>query len=152
MLDLVVTTPIPAMTPATIDNVRWVESEQLKKPQVPIKTWHLLHGGMYSRTILIPKRVRITGALVKPPTQLFICGRVDVYVGGDRAMRFSGFKVIPASAGRKQIIQALIATYFGMVFVSDATTLEEAERQFTDETDLLASRRDGLNHVLITGE
>lgn len=152
MSDLAVFSTIPAMSPATIDNVRWLESELIRKPQVPIETWHLLHGGMYSRTILIPERVRITGVLVNPPTQLFICGCVDVYIGEGQGMRFAGFKVIPASAHRKQIFQAEIATYLAMVFPSDAKTIADAERQFTDETDLLASRRDGLNHVLITGE
>ena len=33
--------------------------------QVPIETRHVLHAGMYARTICIPAGVLITGALVK---------------------------------------------------------------------------------------
>jgi len=142
---------IPAMSEAAIDAVRHLESESIQEPQVPMRTQHQIHGGIYSRTVFIPAGHRITGALVKVPTTLVLQGRVVVFVG-DQVVRFDGYHVLAASAGRKQIFVAETDTYLTMEFATNARTVEEAEREFTDEYDLLASHRDDLNAVLITGE
>ena len=52
-----------------------------------------------------------------------------------------GLTVIEASAGRKQICITKEATDVTMLFATAATTVEEAEAEFTDEAAALLSRR-----------
>jgi hypothetical protein len=64
-----------------------------------------------------------------------------------------GYAVLPASAGRKQAFVAQADTRLTMVFPTSAKTVEQAEREFTDEIYLLGSRHGAAaNHVVITGE
>ena len=42
------------MAPEAIDKVRRLEANLKEMPQVAIRTEHLIHGGMYARTIRIP--------------------------------------------------------------------------------------------------
>lgn len=146
-------TGIAAMSEAAIANVKALEQQVLSCPQTPIKTSHILHAGMYSRTIIIPADIVMTGALVKIPTLLFISGVVLVSRGDDQGLHINGHAVLPASAGRKQAFVTSAETSVTMVFPTDATTVEQAEAEFTDDTDMLFSRRDPeLNTILITGE
>ena len=151
MGDLVVATPaIPAMSEAAIGKVRRLEAEVLALPQVAIATRHVLHGGLYARTITIPADVVLTGALIRIPTVLVMDGDAMVYLDGE-AVRMTGRHVLPASAGRKQAFVALAETHLTMLFPTRARTVAEAEAEFTDEADALFSRA-GANHIVITGE
>lgn len=141
---------LPAMAPADIDKVRALEAEVLQAPQVDIPTRHVLHGGMYARTIRIPAGVLLTGALIKIPTVLVLDGDVTVFVG-TKTIRLEGRHVLPASAGRKQAFLAHADTELTMLFPTHATTVEEAEAEFTDEADRLMSRHGG-NDICTTGE
>lgn len=141
---------IPAMSPAALDNVRALESAVLEQPQVVLTTHHVLHGGMYARTITIPANAVLTGALIEIPTLLIFDGDSEVYLNGE-SVRLIGHHVLPASAGRKQAFRTYADTHLTMVFPTAAKTVEEAEQQFTNEVDRLGSRRDE-NHVVLTGE
>lgn len=143
---------IAPMSAEQIASVTAVEQRAMACPQVPIKTHHVLHAGMYSRTIRIPAGVVLTGALIKIPTLVLIDG--DVVVGrGDESMRITGNAVIPAGAGRKQAFITYQDTTVTMIFPTKATTVEQAEAEFTDDTDMLFSRRDPeFNTTVITGE
>lgn len=143
---------IAPMSAGAIANVAALEQQVLACPQTQITTHHVLHGGLYSRTILVPAGVVLTGALIKIPTLLFISGDVLVYVGEDRRIRITGTEVIPASAGRKQAFVAHRDTSISMVFPTKSTSVEQAEAEFTDDADLLFSRRDAdLNTEINTG-
>jgi len=151
MRDLATLTPrMPAMTEAAKDNVRLLEQAILARPQCDIPTEHVLHGGMYCRTICIPAGVVITGAEIKVPTMLVVVGDTTAFIG-DAEFRLQGFQRVPASAGRKVSFFAHADTWLTMLFPTDATTVERAEEEFTDEADRLWSRN-GVNHVLVTGE
>jgi hypothetical protein len=141
----------PAMTDTALAAVRALEAELLAMPQVAIRTHHQIHGGIYTRTICIPKGVAMTGVLVKVPTTLVICGDLTVYTGGDD-MRLTGYTVLPGAAGRKQAVYAHADTWVSMSFPTTATSLAEAEAEFTDEQHLLASRGSTSDQVVITGE
>ncbi|WP_369952095.1 hypothetical protein [Ralstonia syzygii] len=144
---------IKPMTPQAIARVAELEKLNLQRPQVDIHTHHVLHAGLYARTITIPASVLLTGALVKRSTLLVICGDVLVSRGEDEGVRITGTAVIPASAGRKQAFLAYADTTVTMAFPTQATTIEQAEAEFTDDTELLMSRRDpDLNTIIITGE
>lgn len=141
---------IPAMSSAAIDRVRQLESKSLTLPQVDIATDHVLHAGMYARTICIPAGVVLTGAEIKIATVLIAHGHFRVTVG-DHTAELAGYHVLPASAGRKQAFMALSDTHLTMLFTTSATSVEEAEEQFTNEAERLFSRH-GLNTITITGE
>jgi hypothetical protein len=141
---------IPAMSESALAQVRALESLAACQPQQAIDTAHLFHAGLYARTIRIPAGVMITGALIKIPTVLIVSGAVVIYLDG-AARELHGYHVFAASAGRKQAFLALADTDMTMLFPTAAKTIEAAERAFTDETDLLVSRRDtSLNTITVT--
>lgn len=142
---------IRTMLPAEIELVREMERRNLELPQVGIKTRHQFHAGMYQRTVFIPAGVKITGVPIKIPTSLILCGDAEVFLGYEW-VRYTGYCELPASAGRKQAFNAIKDTYLTMMFATKARTVEAAEREFTDEYDMLASHRDDLNTIVITGE
>jgi hypothetical protein len=143
---------IGSMSIAAIDKVRALEEITRELPQENIMTWHVLHGGVYSRTIQIKADVILTGALVKVPTTLTIHGDVVVFVDDDR-VRLTGYHVLPASAGRKQAFIAIADTMLTMAFRTDAKSIQQAEEEFTDDADQLMSRKlDAVNFINITGE
>jgi hypothetical protein len=146
--------PFAAIAPATPDALALVddiESKLLSVEQVDVVTEHILHGGMYSRTIRLAPGIVITGALVKIPTLLVFNGHADVLIGEEWA-QFNGYGVIPGSAGRKQAFVTRSDVELTMIFPTQAQTVEEAEAQFTDECERLMSRRSTLDVIVITGE
>jgi hypothetical protein len=151
MNDLTTRAALPAVSDAALAHMRATECALLQQPQVPIITHHVLHGGLYTRTIKIPAGVVLTGALVKRTTTLILNGDAWVTRGDDKPARFNGHHVLPASAHRKQAFLAIRDTWLPMSFPTQATTIEQAEEEFTDEAHMLFSRT-GKNVVVITGE
>lgn len=140
------------MAPEVIDKVRRLEANLKAMPQVAIRTEHLIHGGMYARTIRIPAGAVLTGALIKLATVLIVSGECTVFTGGD-TLELSGFHVLPGSAGRKQAFVTRAETCLTMLFPSGATSVEQAEAEFTDEAHLLLSREIAdQDSITITGE
>jgi hypothetical protein len=150
MSALVSRTAIPPTSPAVIDRVRKIEETLLELPRIKMRTQHVIHAGLYARTITIPAGAAITGALIKRATLLIVSGLVSMTVD-DGAALLRGYHVLPASAGRKQAFFAHEDTTLTMLFATRAQSIEEAEREFTDDFECLLSRHDE-NEVLITGE
>lgn len=143
---------IPAMTPGAIGKIRQFETHLRALPQCPLDTDHVLHAGVYTRTVMLPAGVVITGALIKVATILAVSGDCTVSLG-DEVIRVTGFHVIAAAAGRKQAFAVHKDTFLSMSFATSARSVEEAEREFTDEADMLLSRvYPDRNTVRITGE
>jgi len=152
MTALAINNKISVMSESAIEKVRLVQNAMLKFPQIDLPVHHILHGGMYSRSLVIPAGVAIAGAFIQVPTTLVVSGNVTVYAN-DQAYEIDGYQVLVASAGRKQVFVAHTDTNMTMTFATDATTVEDAENEFTSEPDLLASRRHkDLNTTIITGE
>lgn len=141
---------LPAMSGEAIAKIRKLEEVNARLDQVRIATQHLIHAGMYARTIEIPAGCLLTGALVKRATILIVEGDVTIATG-EEAVHLVGYHVIPASAHRKQAFVAHRATRLTMIFPTAAQGVEEAEAEFTDEADRLFSRG-GENVVNVTGE
>jgi hypothetical protein len=140
------------MSPEQIECVRQFEALALTCEQVPIETQHVLHGGVYTRTIKIPAGVLITGALIRVPTTLTISGDCVALIGMHEH-RITGYAVLPASANRKQVFSALTETMLSMAFRTDAVTVEQAEEEFTEEAERLISRKNPESSVsIVTGE
>lgn len=151
--DLVTTyNRIAPMTDTAINKVRKLEAEMLKMEQLPIVHHHVLHGGMYARSIMIPSGALLTGVLIKVATILIISGHVKVFKGGTTE-ELIGYNILPASAHRKGAFLALSDTFMTMLFPTKAETVAEAEEEFTDEYERLTSRLEGaINPTIITGE
>ena len=141
---------LPAMSDAAISKVREYSEKIGKLPQLPVKTFHVLHAGIYTRMIYVLKNAVLTSVLVKIPTLITINGDVTVNVGTHEA-RYTGTHAIPVSAKRKIGYFAHEGTWITMQFASDAKTVEEAEVQFTDEFGKLMSHHCD-NDITITGE
>lgn len=143
---------IPAMSHRAIEQTRDLEKALRALPQEVLTTHHVLHGGVYARTIKIRAGVALVGVRITVPTTLIFDG--DAYVNaGEGMQRISGHHVLAASAGRRQAFRALNDTFLTMVLATSAKTIAEAEEQFTDEVHLLASRSDAaINRYVITGE
>jgi len=146
----VVRPQITAMSKDSVARVEALEDIMLGLPQIELTTEHVIHGGMYARTIVIPAGVAITGVFIEVPTLIIVQGDTSVMVN-DADMRLTGYNIIPASKGRKQAFVAHTDTVLTMIFATKAKTVEEAENEFTKEADRLLSRTRG-NHVTITGE
>lgn len=142
---------IAAASSDALVKLRAAEMVLSQMPQVDLATEHVLHAGMYARTIRLDAGVVITGALIKIPTLLVFNGVADVLVG-EQWLEIKGYGVIPAPAGRKQAFITRSELDLTMIFPTQAKTVEEAENEFTDEAPLLMSRRSTSDVVLITGE
>jgi len=141
---------VPAATLEALEIINRVESKMRTMPQIDLKTEHILHAGMYARTVRLDARVAIVSVLIKVPTVLTVNGKCRVFAG-DAWRDFDGYNVMPAQAGRKMIYVTFSPTEITMVFPSKAKTVEEAEREFTDEGSLLLSRQSSDDIVTITG-
>lgn len=146
----VVGSAVPATTPEALEIINRVEAKMRTKPQIDLKTEHVLHAGMYARTVRLDAKVAIVSVMIKVPTMLTVNGKCRVFAG-EAWHDFDGYRVIPAEAGRKLIYVTFAPTEITMVFPSKAKTIEEAEREFTDESDMLLSRQSSGDVVVITG-
>ena len=141
--ELGTTAQLPVMGQKEVDAVRRLETAAMDMPQVDIPTDHVFHAGLYARTIKIPAGVMLTGAQIKIPTVLIISGDTLVY-GEDGPVRYTGYHVCTGQGGRKQAFLAIEDTFLTMLFATNATTTDAAERQFTDEYELLFSRKEEI--------
>lgn len=141
---------LPSMSAESLANVRELEAVTGHCPQVVVDTKHLIHAGMYARTIHVPAGMVLTGVLIKLPTIVVVSGDCKAYIG-DAFVELRGYHVLPGGAGRKQVFITREATDITMLFPTRATSVEEAEAEFTDELGLLMSRRfEDRNQVYIT--
>jgi len=150
--DLIAAPAVPAMDAHAIAMVRELQAQLETLPQVPVRMHHVLHGGMYARTCYIPAGHLLACCLVRVPTIVVLAGSANVYVGKDEPLRLEGYSVLPASAGRKQAFLSVTDFALTMFYATKAKTVAEAEDELTGESEMLASRRDKLNTVIITGE
>lgn len=108
--------------------------------QVRVPIVHSLHGGVYTRTARIEPGIMITSVLIRPETTLVLHGDLEVLVAG-QWVRFEGFHVLPGRAHRRQVMRSELGATITMIMPTAATTVEEAEREFTPEFHLLQSQR-----------
>lgn len=143
---------IRPMDERALARVRSIESAMMALDQVQMPVHHTIHGGVYTRSVRIPVGVMLAGALIKVPTTIIVNGDVTVWAN-DQTMRVRGYRVLVGSVGRKQVFVAHGDTDMTMMFATSATSVDEAEREFTDEWELLMSRRHpDINTELVTGE
>lgn len=142
---------LPATTPGLIEKLIALEGLLIGNEPADLPTDHLIHAGMYARTVTMPPDMVLTGALIKRATTVIVAGSGFVLIGESLA-EFDGYHVIPASAGRKQMFVSRSELRITMLFPTSVKTVEEAEAEFTDDCDRLLSRRQDANTIRITGE
>lgn len=142
---------LPATSPEMVEALDDLDAQLIGNEPVELLTQHVIHAGMYARTVAMPEGMTLTGALIKRATLVIVCGSAAVLVG-EEWVKLDGYNVIPASAGRKQVFVSYSTVMITMLFPTQAKTVEEAEAEFTDQGDLLLSRRQSANQVVITGE
>lgn len=153
VLDACAPTP---MLPATSEHGREVLAdlanhltelgERFPEARVEFVTRHTLHAGIYSRTITVPAGTAFVSALMKIPTTVIINGDCDIFLDDDVRIRAHGHRVMIGRAGRKQAYHTHRETSITMCFATQARTVEDAEKEFTDEHEQLSSRS-GVNEL-----
>jgi hypothetical protein len=141
---------IATMGDSAIGKVRELETKARELPQLAFVTEHLIHAGMYTRTVHLPAGAFITSALIKIATVLIVSGEIMVYVGEDEPLHLYGYNVLPGSAGRKIACLAITDIHMSMMFPTTATDAAECEAQFTDEVSLLPPLSDARSHKIVT--
>ena len=151
----VVTTVTAALippSPAALDQINKIHEAILQFEQVPIATAHLIHGGMYARSIHLEPGTRMVGSLILRPTVLIIQGDTAVVIG-DQVVELTGYNVIPGCAGRKHAFLTRGPVDMTMIFSTSAKTVAEAEDEVFAEVDQLMSRKDSSGDTItITGQ
>ena len=124
----------------------------LQFPQCDLVFEHLLHGGMYARTVRLEPGTVMMGSLIRLATTLVVHGNCTA-TNGDERLDLTGYNVLPGSAGRKQIFLTHGPVEMTMIFPTKASTVEEAENEIFAEADQLMSRKeDSQNTIAMTGE
>lgn len=158
MSDLAVNTPpmfpsvIPAPSPIMLDELMRLQTALANLPQVPLATEHLLHGGMYARTVRRNLGSITVGSLMTKASILIVNGPCSILIE-DRQVDLEGYNVLAGQPGRKSLSVARGLVEMTMIFPTSAATVEEAENEICAEADQLVSRRnDSRNTVTITGQ
>lgn len=116
------------------------EQMLLQEQQVHFNAEHLIHGGMYARTVLIPAGVAATGAELNVDTISILFGDITVSTD-DGVQRLTGWHVLPASSGTKRVGVVHADTYWTTVMINPASTVPEAEEFMTDDHQRLLTKR-----------
>lgn len=125
------------------EKVREMEAMLVQLPQVDLQTSHVIHGGLYARTILIPAGTVLTGAQTARDNVCIVCGDIEVTTD-EGVQRLTGFHVLPAKAGAKRAGVTHADTWWTTVFRTDATTVAECEDDVAAETEGLQTRNPQL--------
>lgn len=122
------------------DKVAELEAELLNLPQVQIEVSHVFHAGMVARTIKIPAGLVLTGAYISKDNISTVNG--DLTLATENGpLRLTGYHVLPAKAGYKRCGISHELTYWTTFFRSNATTIEEFEREITPQYQQLQTNR-----------
>lgn len=151
-MDIITKNTAIAMTNKDIEIAQSVEDEISVYEEYALETHHNMHGGIYSRTMMLKKGDIVSGVIIKVPTTMVVSGHVKILLGSE-VMELKGYNVLSASANRKQVVTALEDTYISMILKSDAQKQWDAEDDFTDEGDKLMSRQSySINKINVSGE
>jgi hypothetical protein len=135
-----------APTAEAREKVAALEQMALAMPQVAIKTEHLVHANVCARTIFIPAGTLLTGATMSVDNICVMFG--DMTVTTDKGpVRFTGFHVLPANKGLKRAGLAHSDTWWTTIWKTELTEINDLEREMTSESDMLQTRRSGIEYA-----
>jgi hypothetical protein len=137
---------IPAPGLAVLKDLTRLQTFLLSLPeddfqQVPLPVEHLLHGGMYARTVRREFDSVTIGSLINKATILIVNGPCSMLIG-DQRVDLDGYNVLAGMPGRKSMSVTRGQVEMTMIFPTSAQTVEEAENEIFAEACLLVSRRE----------
>jgi len=135
---------LPSLSPSELSVLNEAVLELLNYEEVDIPIEHFINEGIYTRTCKIPKGVMVAGCLMKIPTTVIVSGDCLVSVGVE-TKRITGYAALKGDAWRRQLFRALEDTFVTLYFKTNATTVQEAEKEMTDEWLLLTTNRKELD-------
>lgn len=141
---------LPAMSADALEKVRALQDAIAECEQVNAPIEHLIHAGMYARTVRLGPGVALAGALLKVATTVIVSGDCTVFTG-DEAVELTGYNVLAGSAGRKQAFLTHGEVCITAIFATSAATVREAEAEATDEHESLQTRRVEAGTQVISG-
>lgn len=109
----------------------------LQGVKISFDTEHFLHAGLYSRTIHVPAGYMLCGTLIRVPTVLIISGDMSIYNGESWTRITGNNKTLRCSADRRGMGFAHEATDATMLFSTQAKSVKDAEKEFTEEWERL---------------
>jgi hypothetical protein len=143
---------LPAINPTGMAKIQDMTTIIRKAGSEKFKTKHLVHGGVYTRTVIVPTHTLFTGVLLKVPTTLIVVGKISIYVG-EKTILLRGYNVLPGSADRQCAFYTHSTVGMSMSLATTATSVEEIQKEFTDETHLLVPLENTDEHeIVVTGE
>lgn len=120
-----------SMDVASPDAMRRLQEEVSKQPQYEPETRHFFHGGMYCREVWRNGGVLVVGKVHrKEHFYLIVSGRVRI-----GAEEFGPGALILSKPGTKRAVLSLEPTLCMTFHRTDATTVEEAERELVEEDE-----------------
>lgn len=129
----------------TPEKVAALEQQLLQMPQARLATTHVVHGGMYARTIYIPAGTILTGALLAHDNICVVMG--DIIVTTDQGLRhIVGHNILPARKGFKRAGIAISGTWWTTILATELQDIQEIEDWMTAEAPMLQTRRDGIEY------
>lgn len=138
------------VSPRMLDQLNQVHRLMESCPQIPLATEHLIHGGMYARTIRRGTDSVTVGSIINKATILIVHGECSLLVG-DRRVDLTGYNVLAGLPGRKSFSWTHSPVEMTMIFRTDARTVEDAEEEvFGEAANLLSRQVDSRNEVSIT--
>ena len=93
-LTVPITAAIAPPSPAMLAQLNEINKLILAQPQIELTTEHIIHGGMYARTIRLAPSTKMMGSLIMQATILIVHGDCSVLIGDSR-IELTGFNVIP---------------------------------------------------------
>lgn len=124
-------------TNPTIEAVKAFEAQVAKFPQTCIPAETFFGHGMVTRVILIPSGTALTGKKhLKGQHNILIAGTIAVSTE-QGVVQLTGPEVIVSPPGTKRVAVALTDVIWATTVICDATTIEAAEADIVDPSDVL---------------
>lgn len=129
------------ITKSNLEKVEHLESYLKTLPQVDLQTTHLLSGGMYARTIIIPAGTAMSGATHKFDHLDVMQGDVSFTLGDGTVKRLTGHHVLATKAGAKRVGYIHADTIWTTICATDLTDIKAIEDELVVESADLQTRQ-----------
>lgn len=116
-------------------------------PQVDLNTKHVLSGGMYARTIVIPAGTAMVGAAHRKDHLDVMQGDVTFTLGDGTLKRLTGQHVLATPAGAKRVGFVHTDTIWTTICATDLTDIPAIEDELVVESADLQTRQQAIDGV-----
>lgn len=118
------------------ERVETLQVELSKLPQYEPETKHYFHGGMYCREVWRDADVLIVGKVHRKEHFYLIVSGTVVITTDEGVERITGPHLLKSKAGTKRAVYSETPVRSMTFHVTDAVTVEDAERELVEEDPL----------------